>query len=306
MNIEKLEYLVEVVKTGSISAAAQNLHVTVSAISQAISSLESEWGVVILKRSRSGAVPTAEGIVIIKKVYEVLNKYKELVETTQGYSNSVQGHLRFATIPGHAFLIENAVMDFKKDYPQIRMEIFEKGSQEIIDDILHNRADLGFIILFENRLVENIGLSIERLMSVKMVAAVSTQSPLALNKTITPEEIMQQTIVLYNDDYVKWFMDDFQAKYGTVDILFTTNNPNSIGRALLNHHAVTIGLDYSFVSDLSIIRDQSVILELDLTGQGAVYLGLIQPEGHHSTPISKSFITRLKHDLADVKANFES
>lgn len=44
MNIEKLEYLVEVVKTGSISAAAQNLHVTVSAISQAISSLESEWG----------------------------------------------------------------------------------------------------------------------------------------------------------------------------------------------------------------------------------------------------------------------
>ncbi|MBA2937100.1 LysR family transcriptional regulator [Paenibacillus sp. CGMCC 1.16610] len=304
MNIEKLEYLVEVAKTSSISAAAQNLHITISAISQAISSLEAEWGVIIFKRSRSGVLLTAEGIIILKKVYELLDKYEELKETAHGFSNPIMGNLRIATIPGPTSLIENAAIDFKKDYPQIRMEITEKGSQEIIDDILHQRIDLGFVILFENRPIEQIGLSIERLLTVKMVAAVSKQSPLASRKTITPEDLLEQTIVLYNDDYVKWYIDDFQVNFGPVDILFTTNNRNSIIRALRDHFAITIGLNYSFVSEMSSIREDSVILDLDLTGQSPVYLGLIQQKGKNSTLLSKNFKNRLKNDLSQFSELF--
>ncbi|MCM2997819.1 LysR family transcriptional regulator [Paenibacillus cellulositrophicus] len=67
MNTEKLEYLVEVARAGSISKAAEQLHVTISAVSQAITSLESEWGISIFTRSKSGVTLTPEGKIIIKK-----------------------------------------------------------------------------------------------------------------------------------------------------------------------------------------------------------------------------------------------
>lgn len=44
MNLEQLEYIVETAKTGSLTKAAQNCNVTLSAVSQAVSSLEAEFG----------------------------------------------------------------------------------------------------------------------------------------------------------------------------------------------------------------------------------------------------------------------
>lgn len=301
MQIEKLEYLVEVAKTGSISKAAQNLHVTISAVSQSISSLEEEWGITILKRSRTGAVPTAEGAVIIKKAIELLQKYGELKEAAQGYSNTVQGRLRLATIPGPMFLLEQAVLDFKKQYPQVKIEIVEQGSQDIIDNILNDKSDLGFIILFKNRLVEHMGLDFERLLKVKMVAATSIHSPLAFQKVITPEELKQQSVVLYNDDYVKWFMDDFQKKFGDVDVAYTTNNRALISRACMNHLAVTVGLNYSFITEPLFTEDDTVILNFDLPPQSPVYLGVIQQKDHTPSVISRHFLDRLKHDISELQ-----
>ncbi|GIP26849.1 hypothetical protein J23TS9_19790 [Paenibacillus sp. J23TS9] len=301
MQIEKLEYLVEVAKTGSISKAALNLHVTISAVSQSISSLEEEWGITILKRSRTGAVPTAEGAVIIKKAIELLQKYGELKEAAQGYSSTVQGRLRLATIPGPIFLLEQAVLDFKKQYPQVKIEIVEQGSQDIIDNILNDKSDLGFIILFKNRLVEHMGLDFERLLKVKMVAATSIHSPLAFQKVITPEELKQQSVVLYNDDYVKWFMDDFQKKFGDVDIAYTTNNRALISRACMNHLAVTVGLNYSFITEPLFTEDDTVILDFDLPQQSPVYLGVIQQKDHTPSPISRHFLDRLKHDISELQ-----
>ena len=61
MNIEQLQYIIEVSEQGTIAKAAENLHVSHSAISQAIASLESELGITIFNRSRSGSICTTEG-----------------------------------------------------------------------------------------------------------------------------------------------------------------------------------------------------------------------------------------------------
>ena len=53
MNIEQLQYIIEVSELGTIAKAADKLHVSHSAISQAIANLESELGITIFNRSRS-------------------------------------------------------------------------------------------------------------------------------------------------------------------------------------------------------------------------------------------------------------
>lgn len=61
MHLEQFEYVIEVAKQGTISKAAEVLHVSHSAISQAISNLESEIGVVILSvPARAASVQRTE------------------------------------------------------------------------------------------------------------------------------------------------------------------------------------------------------------------------------------------------------
>lgn len=211
-----------------------------------------------------------------------------------------------ATIPSPMSLLERVVIEFKKKFPDVKLEIVEKGSQDIIDDVNQDKSDLGLIILFKNRLIERTGLAFERLLPVHMVAGISSASPLALKPAVGPEELRQQTVVLYNDDYVKWYMDDFQSLYGPVDVLFTTNNRDLIFRACMNHGAVTIGLNFSFMNEPAFRKDNIAILDFDLPDHGPVYLGVIQRKEKTHSQVSRRFMEWLKHDLEELGASMQS
>ncbi|WP_028549381.1 LysR family transcriptional regulator [Paenibacillus sp. UNC451MF] len=297
MHLEQLEIIVEVAKAGSLTAAAQNLHVTLSAVSQSISNLEAELKVTLFTRSRSGAAPTAEGKVIIQKAVEVLDKLQELRDEAGGYSNTQCGELRIATIPGPLFLYLDTILGLKKQYPNIQMEIMEKGTHEIIDDVRHNKIDMGLIILFEPYLEKHAGLIIEPLMEGKVVVCISRKSPLALNTSISPEELKKQPLVLYNDDYLKWYMDQFQERYGDVTILFSTNNKDAIRRATEDGTAVTIGLDYSFRNQPEYLKDEFVVIELNTPVHNSIHLSLVTSKEKKLSNTSKIFINNLRHTL---------
>lgn len=294
MTLEQLEYIVEVAKEGSLTKAAQNKHVTLSAISQALSNLEAELGISLFSRSHLGAVPTPEGKIIIKKAFEVLGKVQELWEEAENYTNPLSKELRLATIPGPLTLLINSASSFKTDYPHLRTQITEKGTQEILEDVLHDKLDFGLIIIHPHLLKKCEGLSLvfEPLFEVKTVLGVTTNSPLAHQPSITPDELRKYPFILYNDHYVKTFVDDFVQAYGPVDILFTSNITDVITNELRHKLAVTIGLDYSFMRDPEIIT-----LELDFPYQQPVYLGWVRSAERHYSHITMSFINRLQNDL---------
>ncbi|MCS7462333.1 LysR family transcriptional regulator [Paenibacillus doosanensis] len=297
MHLEQLECIVEVAKTGSLTGAANNLHVTLSAVSQSISNLEAELGVALFTRSRLGAAPTAEGEVIIGKALEVLGKLQELKEEAVSYSNVQRGELRLATIPGPLTLYMNAIIGYKKDYPHVRLELFEKGTQEIIDDIRHNKLDMGLIIMFEEHGEKHAGLTIDPLLEGRMVACVSRKSALALNKSISPEELSKHPLVLYNDDYLKWYMERIEQRYGPVQILFSTNNKDAIRIAVQGGAAITVGIDFSFYNQPEHLRDDFVIIELEPTLQVPIHLSWVGAKDKRLSNTAKIFVNKLKHEL---------
>jgi DNA-binding transcriptional LysR family regulator len=297
MHLEQLECILEVAKTGSLTNAAQNLHVTLSAVSQSISHLEKELGLTLFKRSRQGTVPTAEGEVIIKKAFEVMSKVQELKDQANDFSNMQTGELRLATIPGPLSLYLDTLIQFKSAYPQIQMEISEKGTQEIIDDIRNNKVDLGLIILFENLLQKNSRLTFGHLLKGKMVVCASRKSPLSLLRSISPAQLLQQSFVFYNDDYMKWYMDEFQKTYGSANILFTTNNQDAIFQALFEENIVTIGLDFSFSKLPQVKNGELVLLEIDIPKPEPVYLGWVRAEEKRFSKAETIFIQKLQYEL---------
>ena len=69
---KKLEVLINAVDLGSITKAAKVMGFTQSGITKMIGSLEKEFGFPLLKRSRSGVVPSAEGERILPTIRAML------------------------------------------------------------------------------------------------------------------------------------------------------------------------------------------------------------------------------------------
>jgi DNA-binding transcriptional LysR family regulator len=126
---------------------------------------------------------------------------------------------------------------------------------------------------------------------------VNKNSPLSLERSITPEKLINQTLVLYDDEYIREYMTNLISRYGSIDILFITNNTQAIQNAVKAGLAVTIGLDYSFINNLPYDSQDIVPIELELPNTEQVYYGWVRPKGKHSSQISKRFINRLKFEL---------
>jgi DNA-binding transcriptional LysR family regulator len=210
MHIEQLEYIVKVAETGSISKAAQILHVSQSGISQSITKLEDELGVKIFNRYRRlGAVPTNEGKTLIKKAYKVLMRLQDFKEEAQTYNTVVSGNLKLSSIPGFMLFLLEPLSSFKNAYPNVNIEISEKGTQHIIEHVQNNQIDIGLITIYEDLLKKSEDLIFDVILEGKMMVYVGKASPLALYKSITPQQLMTQTVILYNGDYVKRFANNF-------------------------------------------------------------------------------------------------
>ncbi|KGX87360.1 LysR family transcriptional regulator [Pontibacillus litoralis] len=297
MNIEQLEYIVEVAKCQSVSKAAESLHITQSGVSLSITALEKDLGIKIFTRSRLGAIPTEEGKVIINKSIKALEAIQDIKKEAYFYSNSMSGSLRFEAIPGLMSPMVKTFSFLKKKYPNLNIEISEKGSSEIVENFKANKIDAGFVALNQEMLQDKVGSDFEPFVTGKMVACVGKTSPLAQRSRIHPEEIRNESLVLYKDDSVEWFVEDFSAKFGSVQVLYKTNNIHAIESALREGGAMTIGHDYSFLNHPSVISGDLVTLDLAPYPQQIVYFGWLKKPNEQMHMISKQIIQLFKQAL---------
>ena len=73
MSLQKYEIFLRTLETGSVSRAAEDLGLTQSAVSHALTSLEEQFGFPVLKRSRSGVRLTEEGKKVLPSVRTILS-----------------------------------------------------------------------------------------------------------------------------------------------------------------------------------------------------------------------------------------
>ncbi|WP_178019370.1 LysR family transcriptional regulator [uncultured Paenibacillus sp.] len=292
MNLEQLEYIVDVAKTRSLTKTAQNAHVTLSAVSQSISLLEAELGLVLFNRSRGvGAVPTQEGQAIIGRAAEILAKLDALRSEANSYSDRLSGEFNIATIPGPMHLLMETIAAFRRDYPEVKIRIYEQGPKEILDELHRGGIDLGFIALNADLLGQNKTLHFEKLYTGKMVVGVPKTSLLALAKSMKPEQLAGYSLVLYDDELIRDYLTAKLAEYGEPDILFATNNVQAIQNAVKEGLALTVGVDYSFESGG---KAEIVPVELELPDFHPVYYGWAIPKGKQASAITNSFVRRLQ------------
>ena len=69
-NIQKMQVLLETVRAGSFTRAAERLSYSQSGVSRMVGDLEADWGFKVLDRSREGVVLSADGRQVHRYVFE--------------------------------------------------------------------------------------------------------------------------------------------------------------------------------------------------------------------------------------------
>ncbi|KZS43277.1 hypothetical protein AWU65_01260 [Paenibacillus glucanolyticus] len=298
MNLDQLHYVVEVAKTKSLLAAANQLHVTQSAISQSISSLEAELGVKLFNRSRTGTVPTPEGLIMIKKILQIEQILQEIKDEAKHQSEISGGTLRIAAIPGAMSTLVRTVSSLKKDYPSVHFRMYENNSEEIVAQIRQNQIDIGLVLATpDSEKKELEGLRFEPLWKGKIAVGVWRNSPLTSMKSVTPDELIKFPFVLYDEGYIHEFIRHFSKTFGPVNTLFTSNNATAIVNALQEELAVTVAFDFSFFANPLVVSGDLIMIEIDRFEQQSATLGWIRSENNKNSLVSKHFINRFVHKI---------
>ena len=77
-NIQKMQVLLETVRAGSFTRAAERLSYSQSGVSRMVADLEADWGFKVLDRSREGVVLSADGRQVMPAVEALCEEFARL------------------------------------------------------------------------------------------------------------------------------------------------------------------------------------------------------------------------------------
>ena len=197
MDLKQLKSLVCIAENNySISAAAQQLNLVQSAVSQQISRLEEELGVKVFIRTGkrlSGITPAGEEIVAY--AYRTLSNANSILEISQDHISVDQGLLRLgATHTQAQYILPPVIKAFSHEYPDIELQIHQGTPQQLVNKAIYDEVD--FSICTE-ALGQNADLLSLPSYKWNRSLIAPSDSPILKNKKLSLEVLSQYPIVTY-------------------------------------------------------------------------------------------------------------
>lgn len=226
MRIEQLAYFLEIAKTNSINKAAENLFVTQPGLSDSVKKMESELGLQLLNRSKTGVSLTENGKIVALHASIILSAYQDMLKDLSLIADSpaeqLKGTIVIATTPLFAASVLTDVNGlFRQLYPHVHIRYFELGEADILEWTKIGRADFGFFASTQREnetamAIVDTKLHQTPLCQDELVICLAQRSPMAIHKffpasfietakTVTfqsPDQPMPQNIVAISNNIV--------------------------------------------------------------------------------------------------------
>src|SRR6202012_5210200 len=148
MDFDQLETFLEVARLSSFSRAAEKRFRTQPAISSQIRSLEEEVGAKLLDRSGGKVSITASGKLFQKFAEETLAARKAMLVAIAETERVPRGEIVVGANEGTCLhILPYVFADFKKQYPDVSVNIKRADYGKILESIIDNSVDFGVISL---------------------------------------------------------------------------------------------------------------------------------------------------------------
>jgi DNA-binding transcriptional LysR family regulator len=152
IDLRRLEALVALHRTGTVSAAAAQLHYGQPTISHHLRRLEAETGAVLLQRVGRGLRLTAEGERLARRGEEVLGLLARAAEELRAATSLQSGRVRLAAFPsGAATLVPDALALLAGRHPGIALDLTEAEPPEAFEMLRAGSIDLALTFAYSDQ-----------------------------------------------------------------------------------------------------------------------------------------------------------
>jgi DNA-binding transcriptional LysR family regulator len=144
LDILTLQLFVAICEQGTLTRAAQQEAIAPSAVSKRLGELESALGVELFVRGAKGMVLTAPGETMLHHARNMLQNVETIGAELKEYSQGIRGYIRIrANISAIVQFLPEDLKTFLSSHPDIKIDLMERPSRAIVDEIENGTADLG-------------------------------------------------------------------------------------------------------------------------------------------------------------------
>ncbi|OEV31499.1 LysR family transcriptional regulator [Streptomyces nanshensis] len=245
VTLRQLDYLVAVAEHGTVTAAAQALHLSQSTVSTAIADLEHILKISLFVRHPRGLSLTRDGEMVLAEARRLLRDAASLERRAAGLSGELAGELHIGCYSTIAPLLLPAVVtEFMLHYPAVDVN-FSEGSQHVLlEQMDQGRSDVAvmYAYRFRNHLTD-LGHTATKLTAVPPYVLLHPEHRLAQAESIALRDLAEDPYILFDlEPGGQYFLSVFDAEGVNPDIRFRTPNSELV-RCL-----VARGAGYSLLS----------------------------------------------------------
>ena len=198
MNFRALQYFVKLAELNHFSRAADACFVSQPTLSTQIRKLEEELGVSLVERAPRNVMLTPIGEDIAHRARHVLRDIEHIKDAARRSGDPETGTIKLGIFPTLApYLLPHVIPVIRERYPELRLQLAEEKTEEILNMLDQGRLDAGLLALP----VEEQGMEIEILFEEPFITAMPASHPLSEKQSITLQDLEGEELLLLEEGH---------------------------------------------------------------------------------------------------------
>lgn len=147
MNLRRLKYFVKIVDVGSLTQAAEVLHIAQPALSQQLATLEGELKQQLLIRTKRGVQPTEAGNILYAHAQTILRQCEQAQSAVNSAGQAMSGHVSLGLASGStaAQLALPLLQTLRDQQPGILLSLHENSGAALAGQVANQTLDMAMV-----------------------------------------------------------------------------------------------------------------------------------------------------------------
>jgi len=242
ISVRSLQALRAVVTTGSVTQAAEALHITQPAVSRIIAGLEEELGFPVFARHRGRLTITAQGEAFYREASRALSGLDEIPLIGRQIKNGGGTTLRiFSMSSAVNDILPRALTELRRKYPAVLVNLEIRGGREVTHWGPGRHFDLGIVMVPSGHL--------EPFATVPAYVVMPGGHPLSRKKVISLKDLATEQLVMMPSTSIirRWLDGEFDRARIAPTVALETSSMMSAA------HYATMGVGLTIADPFAVM-----------------------------------------------------
>lgn len=287
MELHHLRYLRAVVRTGSVTAAAESEFVAQPSVSKQLRGLEKELGVPLFHRVGRRVVPTDAALALADCADRVFDEITTTLAMVSGPNSTLGGSLRMcATETVSDNLLPNALGELRRRLPGCHILVEMLGTDDAVHRVLADEFDLAIVVLplVDSRLDVEVILTEDVLLAVGREHRWANQHDVAVSEALAEPNLLLSMPGLGLRAMVEEAAHDAGL---ALNATFELRSQQAILALVASGGGIALAPSMS-------VRNREDVVAVPLNPPLARQIGWVKRKGRHLPRIAEELLTSLR------------